>query len=564
MPLDQINASWTTRLSSTEFSGLAGLVNLAGSDYETIRQEFFAAAGGNVCRLIWKAGLFPAAALVGMSRAALMAYGENFWENFGTEIGIVIPVNRRAELTDAFCRAAASSIPGYQRANWEAWKHAGEFLAQAGLPLHHCSTFARVLRLAVDDTGLPDAGDSESILETIERMLSRSELNGQIIIQKALRGPAGPLLVEAAVAAISAGDFNRFNSQLAKALHESFASHPRQSAGQTFRRPFLQLDRDRSGLELNCPYPPATLCTGQGIVWSINGERHRAQRGQAFLVPVTKPALYTMELHGSNGGRSVKWMIDARPSSWLRGFNAFNAETGRNVRLETSLDGLLLAPGDYYLLHESRWTCDDDTDQAEWSEGGLTLTRISIKPGAAFVFYDNDAEVRVASAKAVWLEAAGHSFVTSSEERKVHYGWEAWPRLWIDTEANAADWLVEITGGALCAQSAATPLDMEIGGLRACQLSAANFLRSLPPGLHRIIMTVRHRDRIRHRQEWLLWVGLRTANGTEFIWTDRPVNLLVESLRGFTETHGKLTAEATQDRVRQIAWQIGSETLALK
>ena len=564
MPLDRINASWITRLSSVEFSGLAGLVNLTGSDYETIRQEFFAAAGGDVTRLIWKTGLFPAAALVGMSRAALMAYGENFWENFGTEIGIIIPVNRRAELTDAFCRAAARSIPGYQRANWEAWKYAGEFLAQAGLPLHHCSTFARVLRLAVDDTGLPEVGDTEGFLETIERMLSRSELNGQIVIQKALRGPAGPLLVEAVVSAISAGDFDRFNSELAKALHESFDSHPRQAAGQTLRRPFLQLDRDRSGLELHCPYPPAALCNGQGIVWSINGERHRVPHGQPFVVPVTKPTLYSAEIHGLNGGRPVKWTIDARPASWPRGFSAFNAETGRNVRMETATDGLLLAPGDYYLLHESRWNCDDATDQAEWSEGGLTLTRISIKPGSTFVFYDDDAEVRLASAKAIWLDASGLSFASSTEEKKVHYGWDCWPRLWIDAEANAADWSVEIGGGALRSQSTVTPLDGKAGGLRVCELSATDFLKSLPPGLHRIVMTVRHRDRIRHRQEWLIWVGLVAGNGSEFAWSARPVNLLEASTRGFTETSGTLTAGTTQEQARQIVFQMGPETLALK
>ncbi len=565
MPLDQINAHWTNLLSSPEFSGLAGLVNLSAEDYDVIRREMFVAAEGEVSRVITGMGLYPAVALVGMSRAAQMAYdGDNFWENFGTEVGITIPVNRRAELKEAFCRAAARTIAGFHRAHWEGWSHAGEFLVQAGLPLHHCSTFARVLRLAVDDTGLPDAQDSEGIQETIERMLSRSELSGQKVIQKALRGPAGPLLVEAAVAAISAGDFDRFNSELAKALHESFESHPRHATGQTLRRPFLQLDRDRSRLELNCPYPPAALCGGQGIVWSINGERHRAAGGQGFLYPLRRMVSYTVELHGLHSGRSVKWAIDARPDSGPRGFSAFSAETGRHVRLEESEEGLMLAPGDYYLLHASRWACDEATDQVEWNEDGFTLTQVSIRPGDPHVFYDGDKEVTVSAAKSVWLEAAGKSFTTSAEEKKVHYGWEEWPRLWIDADANAEEWTTEISSAAFSATVMAMPLGLEVGGLRAHQLSAPEMLRRLPPGLHRIIMTVRQRDRIRHRQEWLLWIGLTEASGTGFTWSSRPMNLLEESVRGFVEAGGGFAAGSTEERVRQIVFRMGPETMALK
>ena len=56
MTLDQINAHWTNRLSSPEFSGLAGLVNLSAEDYDVIRREMFVAAEGEVSRVITKMG----------------------------------------------------------------------------------------------------------------------------------------------------------------------------------------------------------------------------------------------------------------------------------------------------------------------------------------------------------------------------------------------------------------------------------------------------------------------------------------------------------------------------
>lgn len=564
MTLTEINDRLAQKLASPAFPGLAGLASLSDEEYRIIIEGVCIAAGGDVGRLIWKIGFFPAAAVVALSRAAMNAYDENFWANFCREIHLEVPVGRREELTNAFCRAARQCIPSYERANWEAWKNIGEFLAQAGLPLHHCEKFAHVLRLAVDESGLPEPGDLDGVSETVARMLDSSGLHGQKVIEKALRGPAGPLLVEAAVAAISEGDFERFNPQLAKALQKAFDSRPQQAAGITLRRPVLKLDRDFAGLELHCPFPPQQLIAGQGIVWVINGERHRALYGQSFVVAVNKPALYVVEIHGLNSGRPVKWTIDARPTSWSRGFAAFDAETGRAVRLESLPDGLLLPPGDFYLLHETRYACDDVEEQTEWGECGLSLTMVSLKPGAFLFFYDGDDEIHIHTAKMIWLETSGRSFTNSLESRKVHYLWNEWPRLWISEEADPSDWTVEIAGTNFTTQASVRQLGEVAGGLQTCALHSRNLLKNLQPGVHRILMTVRHRDRVRYKQSWLFWQGLLTENESGLVWAMAPTNLLDDKVFGFTKTLTGLDVVSSQERARQVVFQIDSEMVPLR
>jgi hypothetical protein len=564
MTLTEIEQRLAAQLASNDFSGLAGLLNLSHIDYEAIGEYLFKAAGRDVGRLIWKMSLYPAAAVIGLSRAAMKVYGDNFWDNFTEEIGVPVPVTKRPELSDAFCKAAARCIPRYGRANWDAWPHAGEFLAQAGLPLHHCGTFARVLRLAVDETGLPEPTDREGIAETIERMLGRAELHGQTIILKALRGPAGPLLVEAAAAAISAGDYGRFNSELAMALQQSFETLSSRAAGQTIRRPFLQLDRDGCMLEVCCSYPPPARCSGAGCVWSINGARHRAVHGQAFAFPVTKPERLMVELHGLSGGGSLKWTVDARPASWLRGLAAFHAQTGRQVRVEASGNQLLLPPGDYALLQEARWRCDETTSQDEWPEMKMVLTHMTLRPGNSVMFYDGEEEFTLATSKAVWLETSGSTFVSSASGHRVHYMWSQWPTVWIPDDAREGDWTVEVSGPAL---HSVVPLKLggqRAGGLAACEPLEDTSFSSLPPGLHRLTMEVRHAQRVKHTEEWLFWAELRETDNGNLKWNRPPTNLLPQSVRGFRTLPDGLEAEPGSDRTRRIGFRVGPETLTLQ
>jgi hypothetical protein len=565
MTLTAMDQRLAAQVADDSFSGLAGLFNLAVCDYETIREHLFKTSGGDVGRLIWNMSLHPAAAVLSLSRAAMKAYdADNFWENFVQEIGVAVPVTRRPDLAEAFCKAATRCIPGFVRANWEAMKHSGEFLAQAGLPLHHCGTFARVLRLAVDETGLPEPTDREGIADTVERMLGRSELHGQTIILKALRGPAGPLLVEAAAAAISAGDYGRFNSELAAALQQSFENLSSRAAGQTIRRPFLQLDRDGSTLEICCPHPPPARCSGAGCVWSINGTRHRAVHGQVFIFPVTRPERFVVELHGVNGGGAVKWIVDARPASWLRGLAAFHAQTGRQVRAEASGKRLLLPPGDYALLHEVRWQCDEAISQDEWPEMKMTLTRLTLRPGNSAVFYDGEEEFTLATSKAVWFDTLGRTFVASASGHRIHYLWNQWPTVWIPDDARTADWTVEVSGTALRSVVPLMLSGSKAGGLAACEPIEDGLFSSLPSGMHRLTMEVRHGQRVKHAEEWLFWAGLSEADGGNLRWDRPPANLLPDSVRGFRVLPDGLTTEPTSDRASRIGFQIGPETLTLQ
>jgi len=135
MTLTEMDQRLAAQVADDSFSGSAGLFNLSVCDYETIREHLFKTSGGDVGRLIWNMSLHPAAAVLSLSRAAMKAYdADNFWENFVQEIGVTVPVPRRPDLAEAFCKAATRCIPGFVRANWEAMKHAANSWPKLACP----------------------------------------------------------------------------------------------------------------------------------------------------------------------------------------------------------------------------------------------------------------------------------------------------------------------------------------------------------------------------------------------------------------------------------------------
>jgi len=265
-----------------------------------------------------------------------------------------------------------------------------------------------------------------------------------------------------------------------------------------------------------------------------------------------------------NGGGAVKWIVDARPASWLRGLAAFHAQTGRQVRAEASGNRLLLPPGDYALLHEVRWRCDEATSQDEWPEMEMALTHLTLRPGNSAVFYDGEEEFTLATSKAVWLETLGRTFVASASGHRIHYLWNQWPTVWIPDDACTADWTVEVSGTALCSVVPLMLSGSKAGGLAACEPIEDALFSSLPSGLHRLTMEVRHGQRVKHAEEWLFWAGLSDADGGNLRWDRPPANLLPDSVRGFRVLPDGLTTEPTSDRASRIGFQIGPETLTLQ
>lgn len=560
MPLAELNSRFKHLLDADRFCGLAGLANFSSQDWLIVQQHFFVAAG-SVDRLIWLSTLHPAVAVVGMSRAAMIAYGDNFWPNFCREIRSDVPVGKRADLTNAFCRAAERCLSGFRRANWDAWKLAGEFLAQAGLPLDRCGTFSRILRLAVNETGLPEPADADMILEVVERMLQRSELHGQTIIQKALRGPAGPVLVEAAVAAITDEDYDRFNPELGKALHEAFENLPRQESGQTIRRPYLQINRDFTSLEIHVPYPAPSLVGGNGLLWSVDGERYRVPHLQSLEIPLSKLALVPISLSGLANGRTLAWTLDAIPSAWSKEIAAFDTTSRRLVRADTTEAGISLPPGDYALLHPLYWQCDEAETQSEWSDLKLGLTMICLRPGQEYSFYADDAEVRLTSSRFPWLEHTGKVFATTDGETRIHYGWQNWPRLWIPADTNPNHWSLEISINGKTVTLHLTATGEMVGGLSQCEANDASLLNELSPGIHRVSMIARLGKRARLKRDWLYWAGLLKADEDSICWHQAPANMQSSSVRGFEESENGLKAVRAHDSNRSVSFTMADGEL---
>ena len=556
MTLPDTNSRLKDILGSPTFGGLAGLVHLQPCDEARLRNEFFDRCR-DVDQLERLLKFQPALSVVALSRASMRAYGDNFWANFGNAIGVTIPVPHRAHITDLFCRAAHATFPGYERANWQVWKHAGEFLAQAGLPLDRCAKFAQALRNAVDDTGLPEPDDVEQIGELTARMLERFELQGQQIIRRALVGPSGLMLVQAAAAAVQTNDFDHFNSEFGGALREAFQHLPQRTAkGLTLRRPYVRLASDLNGFELCAPFPPHELLASSGVQWEINGQRHQVPHGESLVLPIERLVPLSVVLRGLENGRPICWSLDPRPSSDNKGFAAFEKQKRRMTRFESDANGFSLPPGDYVLAHGLGWQCNDASDRIEWNEQKMALSMISLRPGRSVEFSDEDENsVHIRANCSVWLDPVGQSFSTTDGQIRVHFGWTEWPKVWIPEDSDAANWLVEIYVMGTMNSLGLIDENHQIGGLRRCSITPGIVVESLDSRLHHLTIVIRHGPRIRHKQEIHYWAGLLEHNPKNMRWTSTPTNLDLSATPGFDHVENGLVVESTHDRVRSLRFQ---------
>jgi hypothetical protein len=276
---------WAESLGSEKCPPILGLASLSNDESdllsrlveEHLKELRWRRSESRFTLLIDLLRFRPAVISVWLARKAGEAYDSGkFWELFETQIGVPIPVSERPEFAEWFQYSCSRVMSNYVRpSNLGAFKYVETFLFQAGLPLCFCERFADCLRDVEKQYGLADprGGDAgEEVRETL--LLSSSFRVAPPMLRKAVQGPAGALICQAALEVLCDVKATEINPGLRQALERAFANVPPSKIQRSARPPHLRLSEDLCCLEIVGPKQESALIGQGGLSWVVNGERY--------------------------------------------------------------------------------------------------------------------------------------------------------------------------------------------------------------------------------------------------------------------------------------------------
>src|SRR5271166_5887635 len=313
--LRTLDEKWRAILTDEGMAPLLGLAPLEVAECEALKAVIdrelrlsIPLLSHRIDGLIRLLARYPAAVAVWLSRVAGEAYQEgNFWDHFAAQLQCIdVPNDRRAQFAAAFRRACRAVMIHFVPPEPGNRKYAGEFLFQAGLPLCHCGRFADALRTVTEAYGLPEPDDFETLREVRDAMVARSEVRQAPVVRQALEAESGLHLLAAAVRAVREDAFASINPPLGKRLRESFATAGAGLRQAAVRRPWLRLEEDFTSFAIIGPRQPATVLSGSGVRWVVDGATHRVGVEDEFIFPVIAQERLRVELLGLVGGRPLQ------------------------------------------------------------------------------------------------------------------------------------------------------------------------------------------------------------------------------------------------------------------
>lgn len=566
--LAELDATWRAILASPEqcppVLGLAAFSEEQEAEVTKLVHDAIAVSQGSpldgLLRLLQRR---PAVMLVWLARKAATAYRDGgFYDEFEATIGAQIPITRRQELVSEFSQQARALM-----VNFTAPPELGTFwlvetfLFHAGLPLCHCASFAKACRWVEQNSGLPSPAEEGAGEELRDAALACSYIRSIPILQKSLRGPAGPLACAEALNLIFEQDAPPTNPRLTAALREAFANvgagGPRRSA----RQPFLRLAPDLCSLEVVGPRQESSLLAGHGSVWLVNGKPHRRGFDEDFVFSVRDEARVEIELRGLTDGLSCRRVFELDWAKRPVPFILFDTELRREKRLEAA-DEVTLRSGEYWLVHSASMAMSDSGSRFDWPDGRNAISQLTLRPGRETQLEGDGRRCRFRAAQVPFLEPAGQP-VRTDDGQRVYFGWTDLPEIWCPAEDDQpTNWQLVVTLNR-AAEPRLIPLRNGVmaGAFLRFVASDSDWLRALPPGLHHLRCVVtRGGRRSECVQEFWYWAGLNAwTEGEGFECSIAPANLRWADCHGLEHVDGLLFHRADGRRQHRLAFEIAGD-----
>ncbi len=577
LSLAQFDAIWGDRLQSGTCPPVLGLVPLSDEDCASVTAQIEARFPNVPNRLRSHTFLLKllrehsAITSIWLARKASAAYDGSFWKRFESEIGVSIPVNERRHFANEFRRAGSRSMTNFTVPDENsAWKYAGEFLFQAGLPLHHCTTFADLMHRSERRFGLPDPDMAESAEDLRNNLLVCLGAVPQTNLRRALRGPAGPAICLSALRAVLAGDFSNINPQLGHELARAFQQGDGRGPTQikrAARPPFLRLSSDLYALEIIGPSQDAALLSSSGVSWVVNGVPERVPSYEDFICNVRTMEPLEVELRGLRAGTpSIPRRFVLRLEQTEEPFLLFDAETRRQLTLGVG-SGLVrsLCSGNYYLLHKTEARLEPSTERLDWPDGERSLSFLTIRPGVPVKL----------DGTGFCFQADRHSFVetnglcvTTDDGQRIHYAWQRMPDVWVPAESLLVDgqdraWSLRMRVGKAEQVFPLVPCTSEravVEGMARCRVTpestgSEDFLAALGPGLWQLELAVLFGARQQEVRTFEYWQGLKAVSfGDCFEVGAFPGNLVREHCQGYDFKAGRIRRLHDGGRLGRLAF----------
>lgn len=563
MNLSDYNKAWKTFLESDKCPPVLGLAPLSEEEADEIRAlvqlQLAAEPRQGFDRLLRMLRLYPAVMAVWVARVAGEAYDSNFWENFVRLVGVEIPITARSEFVRTFRQCCfLVGITTLDPPQLGAFIHMERLLFQAGLPLCHVEHFANSMRWVERQFSLPDP-DSADAGQDLRALMIRSPYLANIpILRKALVGPAGPLICEAALRVALDAEPLEINPAIAQAVKEAFEDVGRRMAERP-RAPFLRLAADFCSLEVICPKQPPSSVGPTGLIWVVGGVPQRVGAHDETIFPVSNQGHFTVELRGLADGHNLRREFELRWSEMKQPFLAFDSTSRCWHRVEEG-DVIAMRSGQYWVLHSVDSQFDTATKRWDWPDGQSALSEIMLRPSQEIQFATNERNFVFKAAQVPFFASDGKTVCTDELER-IHYGWSTLPEVWCPIEDDAGtsvDWKLHFHSGD---QERVIPLTNgeSNGSMVRYQPNGGEVLKTLTPGLHFIELSVsRGGCRPQCKEKFKLWVGLHEyREGVGFECDSVPLNIRWGDCFGLPLDGRTLKHSNDNRRQHALAFEVG-------
>jgi len=557
--------AWKAFLDSDKCPPVLGLAPLSSGEatkiHALVQMDLAAHPTRRLNRLVTLLKLYPAAMTVWLARVAGEAYDGNFWDNFAGLIGADIPPAARPEFVRIFRQCSfLAGIETLDPPQLGGFIWMEQLLFQAGLPLCHVGNFAHSMGWVEQQYSLPDPEAPEAGHD-LRALMGRSPYLANIpILRKALAGPAGPLICEAALRVALDAQPLEINPALARAIEDAFEDLRPETADRP-RPPYLRLAVDFTSLEVVCPKQPGSLMGPTGLLWAVGGAIQRVGANDETRFPVPSQGHFEVELRGLIGGINLRREFDLRWSELKQPFLVFDAATRCWHRVEEG-GVIALRSGQYWVLHASEAEFEPEAKRWEWSDGQSAISEVVLLPDHQFNLKANQKEFVFTTAQVPFFSPHGESVCTDDLER-IHYGWAELPEVWcpIDDDAGIAPgWRLILQLGE---RQEVIPLSNgeRRGNMLRFQPRGSPLFSSLAPGLYSFQLAVaRGSRRPVCKQTFKLWVGLREYRvGVGFCCDALPSNILWTDCSGL-QTQGCFLNHSNDNRRQHVlAFEVGED-----
>lgn len=467
--------------------------------------------------------------------------GGQFWPCVEEKLGLRLSPPEQLNVSSAFIHAC--SRLGIFEGTIEnvGWVRAAPLIFQGGILHYWRHSLAEGLRKTLKILPAPDL-DDDVVVGRFVRELQAHITNQPILIQ-ALNTPIGPLLVRRLVIAYSKNDDSALPTHLREPMRSAFEGVGR---GAVLRSPYLAFDPALDQIELVLPAQSSRITTPD-TRWIACGRPHAARSEARIPLSELGNIQFSVALKRLSGSyQDQDFQVDARLDDSVP-FRIFREDTLRERRADAG-NSCQLPAGDYLVVMANGVTAGEDDTDIQTVNGFRVLRHLELRPGdepLVLSLGDQNWEISCELQSGVFVDREQGSSIRLEDGELLHYGATVGLVAYFPTNGEIdPTFPLRVS----CSDLSFSCEDILRAGEENNRVylftenlrdRLAKILADLPPGIHRINLSLSHTDR-RLEHSFLYWRGLeRIDESCGFECSQFPENLDLDRCLGVAMGKGQ-------------------------